>query len=144
MRRLLGIHALLLLLASTAFTIVTAVFGSESLQWCYYRYSSRSGFGTEYVSDFTLPVVATYLAAFAAGVIGFAAAVHKGRRVAGFLGLILSMVGFVSFAIEGSHWLFGHHTSWLAFSPVLDLALVLAACVSPAGGSIPEPKVHSA
>ncbi len=129
MRILLIVHAVLLLLASTAFTIVTALFGARSILWCYYRYSFRSGFGTQYVSDYSLPVVATYLLAFAFGILGFAMAYRDGRRVTGCVGIILSAIGFISFAIESSHWLVDHHRSWVAIAPAAMLALVVIACV---------------
>ena len=138
MRLLLIVHAILLLLASTAFTIVTAMFGGRSLQWCFYSYSFRSGFGTPYVSDYSLPVVVTYVLAFAVGIAGFAVAYRDGKSVAGFLGVILSVAGVISFAIEGSHWLFDHHRSWIAFSPLVMLALVVIACVPRSRVSMPE------
>ncbi|WP_442511213.1 hypothetical protein SH528x_002883 [Novipirellula sp. SH528] len=139
MRILLIVHAVLLLLASTAFTIVSALFGGTSIQWCYYRYSFRSGFGTRYVSDYSLPVVATYLLAFAFGIVGFAMAFRDGRRVTGFVGVILSAVGFISFAIESSHWLVDHHRSWIVFVPAAMLALVVIACI-PERRMTPESK----
>ena len=43
MRLLLLLHALLLLLASTDFTIVTAALGQDSWRWSYFKYSSQSG-----------------------------------------------------------------------------------------------------
>ncbi len=130
MRSLLGLHALLLLLASTAFTIVTVMFGDGSLQWCYFRFLSRTGEGGQYyVSDFTLPVVATYLAAFIVGLAGFTLALRNGRYFTGVTGIALSAIGLISFTIEGSHWFFDHHRSWLAFSPALMFVLVVIACL---------------
>jgi hypothetical protein len=83
-------------------------------------------------------VVVTYLLAFAIGIFGFAMAFRDGRRIAGILGIILSVVGVISFAVEGSHWLFDHHRSWLAFSPVCMLTLVLIACVPGAASAKPS------
>lgn len=127
MRRLLLLHALLLLLASTDFTIVTAALGQDSWRWSYVKYASQSGWGYEYVSDYTLPVVLTYLAAFAAGLAGFAVACLQGRWLIGTLGVVLSALGLVSFGIEGSHWVIEHNRSWLAFSPALMFVLVVLA-----------------
>ena len=127
MRILLLLHALLLLLASTDFTIVTAALGQDSWRWSYLRYSSQSGWGYEYVSDYSLPVVLTYIAAFAAGLAGFAVACRRGRWLIGMLGVVLSALGLVSFGIEGSHWFVDHNRSWLAFSPALMFVLVVLA-----------------
>lgn len=129
MRLTLAIHAFLLLLASTEFTIVTAMFGGDALRWCYYRYASHSGFGHAFVSDYTFPVVLTYLAAFMVGVAGFGLAWWQGRHIVGLLGVILSVIGVFSFALEGSHWIVEHHQSWIAYSPVVMFGLVFLACL---------------
>jgi len=128
MRRLLVLHALLLLLASTGFTIVTCLFGGGSLHWCWLKYASQSGFGRAYHSEFSLPVVLTYIVAFSVGLVGFALGLKTGRKAICGLGAVLSAVGLVSFLIEGSHWVVEHHRSWLAFSPAVMFALVLIAC----------------
>jgi hypothetical protein len=124
MRILLAIHAILLLLASTGFTIVTALLGKASLQWCYFKYASSNGWGGEYVSDFSASEIATYIIGFTFGVIGFSAAMKNNRPVVGVLGVVLSLLGILSFAIEGSHWFITHNRSWLAFSPAIMLLLV--------------------
>ena len=127
MRLLLLLHALLLLLASTDFTIVTAALGQDSWRWSYFKYSSQGGWGYEYVSDYTLPMVLTYIAAFAVGIVGFAVVWLQGRWLIGMLGVVLSVLGLVSFGIEGSHWVFEHNRSWLAFSPAIMFVLVVPA-----------------
>lgn len=129
MRIVLAIHAALILLASTAFTVFTAPFGGDSLQWSFYSYSFRSGFGTPYVSDYSTAVVTTYLIAFAFGVIGFNMAYRAGRLRTGLLGVILSVVGLVSFTVELSHVFVDHHRSWVVIAPVAMLALALIACL---------------
>jgi hypothetical protein len=129
MRILLVLHAILLLLASTGFTIVTTFLGNSSFQWCYFKYSSRNGFGVQFVSDFSALEIATYLIAFAIGVLGFSIALKNGRPLAGGLGVLLSLIGFLSFAIEGSHWIVDHNRSWVAFSSALMFALVFLACL---------------
>src|SRR5688572_31924139 len=108
MRRTLLLHAFLLLLASTEFTIVTSALGGDSLRWSYFKYASQSGFGYKYASQYTLPVILTYLAAFSVGLAGFTLALRKGRPVVGTFGVVLSMLGLISFAVEGSHWAFEH------------------------------------
>ncbi len=127
MRFLLALHAILLLFASTGFTIVTALLGKASLQWCYFRYVSSNGWGARYISDYTAPEIVTYLFAFAVGVVGFFIALKSRRPVIGGLGVLLSLIGVLSFSIEGSHWIFEHHRSWLAFSPAVMLTLVFLA-----------------
>lgn len=129
MRILLAIHVILLLLASTSFTIVTAFFGQASLQWCYFKFASNNGFGVEYVSDFSAPEIATYLLAFTFGVIGFSAAMKNKRPVVGALGAALSLLGILSFAIEGSHWFIDHNRSWLVYSPAATFLLAVLAFV---------------
>ena len=127
MRSILLLHALLLLLASTEFTIVTSVIGEDPLRWCYFKYASQSGFGYDYVSDYTLPVMLTYIVAFSVGLVGFTLALKQGRSVIGTLGMVLSILGLISFAIEGSHWILEHNRSWLALSPAAMFALVVIA-----------------
>ena len=129
MRLALLLHALMLLLASTDFTLVTAALGRDSLRWCYFKYASHSGFGYEFASQYTLPVVLTYLVAFALGLAGFSLALGRGRAVIGTLGVIFSALGLISFGIEGSHWVLSHHRSWLAFSPAVMFVLVALACL---------------
>lgn len=129
MRPLLALHAIVLLLASTDFTVATALLGKDALRWSYFKYASQSGFGYEYVSAYSGLTVSTYLLAFVLGIAGFCLAIRQDRRVVGALGLVLSIVGLVSFTIEGSHWIFEHNRSWLAFSPALAFALVALACL---------------
>lgn len=140
MRLLLVLHALLLLLASTDFTIVTAPLGQDSWRWCYLKYSSQSGWGYQYVSDYTLPIVLTYIAAFAVGIVGFALAWPQGRWLIGLLGVVLSVLGLISFGIEGSHWVFEHNRSWLAFSPAIMFVLLVLAWL-PRRQGIPDQTV---
>ncbi|QDV13669.1 hypothetical protein CA51_35600 [Rosistilla oblonga] len=129
MRIVLAIHAALILLASTAFTAITAPLGGNSLQWSFYSYSFRSGFGTPYVSDYSTAVALTYLIAFAFGGIGFTMASRRGRIRTGMLGIILSVIGFVSFTVELSHVFVDHHRSWIVIAPVAMLVLALIACL---------------
>ena len=138
MRVLLLLHALLLLLASTDFTIVTALTGHDSFRWCYFRYSSWSGFGVRYVSGFTLPVVLTYIACFAVGVVAYSLAMARGRTWTGAVGLVLSGLGLASFLLEGSHWVAEHNRSWLAFSPLAMLVVCVVALLPSRGAPLPQ------
>ena len=67
---LLAVHVILLLLASTSFTIVTGLDDGQ-FQWDYFRYLSQSGWGVPYQYPYSLPVVLAYLAAYATGLIAF-------------------------------------------------------------------------
>ena len=129
MRILLALHAILLLLASTGFTIVTAFLGKASIQWCYFKYASRNGWGVPYVSDYSAPEIVTYLLAFTVGVAGFFMAFKSRHPVVGVLGILLSLIGILSFALEGSHWILAHNRSWVGFSPAVMFTLVLLACL---------------
>lgn len=128
MRAFLAIHALLLVLASTEFTVATSFFRGDRFHWSYFQYAWKSGFGQPYVADYTLPVVLTYLAAFAFGVIGFRLALGE-RPIVGLVGLVLSIVGLISFAIEGSHWIFDHHRSLIAIIPAAMMILAFVGCL---------------
>ena len=130
MRIVLAIHGVLVLLASTAFTVVTAPLGDNALQWSFWSFSSRSGFGAAYVSDYSLAVMLTYLVAFALGVVGFTMACRNGRALVGGLGVMLSVIGLVSFSIELSHVFVSHQRSWIAISPAAMLVLASIACLS--------------
>ncbi len=127
MRTMLAMHTILLLLASTSFTIVTALLGKASLQWCYFKYASSSGWGVRYVSDYSAPEIVTYLLAFTVGAIGFFVAAKSGRPAVGIVGVAPSLIGILSFAMEGSHWIIDHNRSWLAFSPAVMFILVFLA-----------------
>jgi hypothetical protein len=129
MRILLVTHAILLLLASTGFTIITAWRGKSSLQWCYYKYALQSGWGTRYVSDYSALEIVTYLLAFSVGIAGFLYALKDNHVVVGSLGVVLSMIGSLSFAFEGSHFFIEHHRSCIAFSPAVMFLLVVFGCL---------------
>lgn len=116
------LHIALLLLASTNFTIVTFAREGTSFTWNYYTCTSRSGFGYEYVSDYSLPQVLTYIAAYATGLVTFVL-FHLRFRWIKIIGIVLSILGLMSFVVEGSHWLINHHRSWIASFPILFIAL---------------------
>jgi hypothetical protein len=122
-------YAGLLLLASTRFSIVSWIVGKWAWSWEYFHYSYRNGWGYQYHSDYSFVVVLTYLAAFLVGLIGYLMA---GRRIAGArstLAIILCVLGLISFLVEGSHWLWDHHLSWIAICPAASLLLAGIAVV---------------
>ncbi len=125
----LGAYAGLLLLASTRFSVVSWMFGRWAWTWEYFQYSCRNGWGYQYQSDYSFAVVLTYLVAFVVGIVGY---VIAGKRIAGgwsFLALILCVLGSISFFIEGTHWLWEHHLSWIAICPAASIALAALAII---------------
>jgi hypothetical protein len=120
---ILVFHIVLLLLASTNFTIIMFLREGTSLSWNYYSCTRRSGFGFEYVSDYSLPQVLAYIAAYAAGLMVFLPLFLRGCKWLGLPGLVLSILGLTSFVIEGSHWTIDHHRSWIVSFPIAFIVL---------------------
>ena len=137
MRLTLLAHALLMLLASTSFTVVTFITGRERLEWCYFKYAFENGFGYRYQPEFSFLVTVTYILAFACGLVGFALAYRERRCVIAVTGMVLSFVGLVSFLIEATHWAYQHNLSWLAFSPAAIL-IITAIDVVPRNSHLPR------
>lgn len=125
----LCLHAGLLVLASTRFSVVSWIWGNCSWTWNYFQYSHENGWGYQYHSNYSLVVVLTYIAAYLAGLAGYTMA---GRRVRGWwngLAAMLSALGLICFLIEGSHWLWAHQWSWIAVCPAASLLLAGVAIV---------------
>jgi len=99
------------------------MWGDLSLHGSYFNCSYSNGFGYEYVSDYPLPQVLAYLLAYAAGLPVFIHAWKKQWMLLGLCGIILCAIGFVSFTIEASHWLWQHHLSLIASFPVIMIVL---------------------
>ncbi|MFC1633962.1 hypothetical protein ACFL5Z_03930 [Planctomycetota bacterium] len=123
-------HITLIVLASTNFTIISFAKEGTSFSWNYGTYSYRNGFGNTFVSEYSLLQIFTYLTAYAVGLILFSNAYRKGLRMVGLLGLGLCTLGFVSFLIEGSHWVAEHHLSWIASFPIALIILWILLAVS--------------
>ncbi|MEP4077673.1 hypothetical protein [Haloferula sp.] len=119
----LGMHAGLLLLASTRFSVITWLWSERSWTWNYLQCSFQNGWGRQYQSDYSLAMVASYIGAYLIGIIGFALAWRHLSAVCKTLGLILAVLGLVSFLIEGSHWAASHHLSWIFICPLASLLL---------------------
>ena len=126
MRILVGLlvgHAVLLMLASTNFTMVSWLWGDFSPQWSYFQCSHRSGWGISYVSEFGLGQVLCYLAAYGLGLAAFILAFVRYRLGLSAVAAVLCLAGAVSFGIEATHWLWNHHCSWIASFPVVMVVL---------------------
>ncbi len=116
-------HVFLLILACTNFSALGFIREDQSFSVNYWTCSHRSGFGYEYKSEYSLPQVLAYVAAYGIGVILFVFARRYGMAVVNILGAGLCIIGLISFLIEGSHWVSTHHYSWIASFPVVMLVL---------------------
>jgi hypothetical protein len=115
---LLVAHLVLLVLASTSFTVVTA-FANGRFQWQYFQYFWQHGWGLRYQFPYSLSVVLAYLAAYAVGVVVYYVAYRDGAKIIGLVGLLLCAAGVASFAFEATHWLVNHYTSLILSSPIV-------------------------
>lgn len=122
---LLLLHLVLLTLGATSLTAAT-VFMDGRIQWQYFQYFSQSGWGKPYPFPFTLPVVCTYLAAYATGVAAYRVLYRRGATMIGGTGILLCAIGFASFAYELAHWFSDFYGSWIlsAPAPLMVLAIV--------------------
>jgi hypothetical protein len=125
---LLVAHVILLILASTSFTAITALRDGH-FQWDYFRFASQSGWGTPYQFVYTLPTVLTYLAAYGTGLAAYVVAWRRGAPIIGATGAVLCAIGLASFAFELTHWFTDHNRSLIISTPALLLALAVAAMV---------------
>ena len=119
-------HLVLLALACTSFTLVSGwATGNWKCDFFTYRY--ENGWGYVYRSDYSLPIVATYLAAYASGLAVYLLAWNAGSHILAGTGLVLCGVGLLSFSIEGSHCVYAHNLSWIASFPAVMFPLALIA-----------------
>jgi hypothetical protein len=123
---LLLAHVLLLVLASTNFTVLTGL-GDGQFQWEYFRYAKQSGWGVPYEFPYSLPVVITYLAAYGAGLAAYVMAWRRGLPVIGAVGSLLCAIGFASFTYELTHWFNEHYRSWILSAPAALFVLAVVA-----------------
>ncbi len=113
------LHLVALLLACTAFTLITAPLGRSDLSWTFFSYGYSNGWGYEYHSEYSLAQVLAYLVAYAAGAVLYA--FLKSPPLVTRLAMIVCLVGTASFIIELSHWFIDHHLSLIASAPALLL-----------------------
>ncbi len=121
---LLIIHAVLLVLASTHFTVVT-FFWDGKWQWTYYQYTRLSGWGLPYHSPYPLPVVLAYIAAYAAGIATYAMISLKNSPLIATIGMLACVLCLASFIVELTHWFSQWYGSWIVSLPAPLLALAL-------------------
>lgn len=134
-------HVLLLILACTNFSALGFIREDQSFSVNYWTYSHRSGFGYEYKSEYSLPQILAYVAAYGIGVILFVLARKHGMPAVNILGTGLCVIGLISFLIEGSHWISTHHHSWIASFPVVMLVLWIVLAIGMFKGRNIEIKV---
>ncbi len=120
---ILFIHIVLMLLAASDFNFIPYVIKGKVVHFSYWEYSYRNGFGHTFYSFYSLSEVLTYIGAYAAGIILFAAVYHKGLRFSGSLGFGVCCLGLVSFLIEGFHWIFKYNMSLIASFPIILFVL---------------------
>ena len=124
----LSAHLVLLVVASTGYTIATGL-GDGQFQWEYFRYLSQTGSGASHPLPYSLPVVLAYLAAYATGLVAYRMAWGHASLWIVAAGLVLCGMGTLSFAIEPNHWLGNRGGSWIASAPVAGIVLGLAAAI---------------
>jgi len=120
---LVVLHIVPLLLASTAFTIVTAPFGGGGWRWNYFAYCYANGWGYVFHSDYSLGQVLMYLLAYGSGVALYPLLARP--RFVGVGAAVICGIGAGSFVIELSHWVFEHHLSLIGSFPAVVLALAV-------------------
>ena len=120
---LLAVHVVLLILASTRFTVATGL-ADGHFQWEYFQYTQQSGWGLPYQFPYILPVVLTFVAAYAVGLGAYLLTWKLGAAILGAIGSLLCGLGLASFAYELHHWVINDYRS-IIVSPVIAL-LVLA------------------
>lgn len=119
----LVLHLVPLLLASSAFTLVTAPLGLAPFHWNYFAYTYRNGWGSIFHSDYTLAQVLTYLLAYGSGLVLYPLLTRP--RILGLLAALVCLAGVLSFALELSHWGVDHHLSWIVSFPIMLLPIAV-------------------
>jgi hypothetical protein len=114
-------HLVLLLLASTDFTLITAPLGGASLQWNFFGWAYANGWGYAYRSNYSFVQVCAYLLAYASG-IGLYLWMLRPSIIRNF-GVGICVAGVVSFTVELSHWVFDHNLSLIASFPMILIAI---------------------
>jgi hypothetical protein len=101
------------------------MWGKRSWAFDYFQYSYSDGWGYPCHSDYDLAVVFAYIAAYLLGIAAYSMTREYLRTRWILPALILCILGLISFSIEASHWLWGHHLSWIASCPAASLFLAI-------------------
>ena len=122
------LHVILLVVASTSFTVLTAING-DRFQWQYFHYTSQTGWGHLYQFPYSLSLVLAYLAAYGTGLATYILVWKNGSQIIGITGIVLCALGFASFSYELTHWCTEFYGSWIAHAPGPLLLLAIAALI---------------
>ena len=125
---LIGLHLVLLLLAMTAFTIITAPLGFVPFKWSLFAYAYSNGWGYVYHSDYSLAQVLMYILAYGSGLVLYPRLTHP--RGLGLLAAVTCLAGTISFAVEISHWLFDHNLCLIVSAPIVVLPIAVWTIIS--------------
>lgn len=120
---LLLVHVVLLVAASTSWTVVSWLWGKTAWTFQYFTCRYHNGWGNAYQSPYSLATVLTYIAGHAAGLVAYYQINPRNGGWWRILGKLLCFLGLASFVIEGSHWLFRHHLSLILSCPVASFLL---------------------
>jgi hypothetical protein len=124
---LLG-HVIVLVLAGTSFTVITAMRNGQ-FQCEYFRFASQSGWGSLYESPYSLAVVLAYLGAYGTGLAAYLLAWRRHSSILVAAVIVLCALGFASFAFELTHWFVDHQRSCIISMPAALMLLAAAASI---------------
>jgi len=122
MKILISVHLLLILLASTDLSLLSWIWGDSNWTWNYFQFSTKSGWGFEYVSDYSVLVMVFYIAGYAIGIFAYLKSTRPNDKYLVHIPLVLCIIGLLSFTIEFSHLIWEHHNSLIFSVPVAILA----------------------
>jgi hypothetical protein len=125
----LGLSVFLIIMAASDFTALPGADAERTFHFNYFTLSHTSGWGRTYVSEYSLSAVAAYLLGDGIGLLTFVSLFRSGFRRVAAVGAGLSLLGILSFGLEGSHWLLDHHHSAIVNLPDVYLLLCLVASV---------------
>jgi hypothetical protein len=117
------LHMILIVLAATDFTLITHFLGPRALEWSLFSVSYRTGFGSAYVSEFSVSQILAYLAGYTLGLPVYVYAWRYGWKWLGFFGTLLCLLGAGSFLLEGAHFVTDFHYSVIFSLPVVMVVL---------------------
>lgn len=126
----LCLHMMVLIVAATSFAVLGPLGSDTGWTFQYYCYSSSWGWGHAYRSDYSFPIVVTYIAANLLGLVAYWMARKSVQLLWVAAGLLLSGSGLFSFALEARQ-ISADSTNWQSLIISCPaVALLLAGWVS--------------
>jgi hypothetical protein len=110
-------------------TAISWIWSTNAWTWDYFQYAYRNGWGYQYQSDYSLALVVAYILAYALGCVAYLVSWRWINPLLAGVGLVVCGFGVLSFCIEGSHWLWDHHLSWILSCPAAALIVGAVAVV---------------